>query len=165
MILVMHCCIHFSNQFLVVSSMFFLSKIQMCCSAETLKILILHWFLQCFMKVPIFKLRQSKYPIFAESIKFRLDFLIENPSKNRWKIDIFQHSELDPMLDRVQTPFWPHVGTILGGFWGALGPLGPHFGSPGRSQAASPASAWLSWGAQEPPSFIHDRFYTNLVPF
>ena len=43
------------------------------------------------------------------------------------------------------TGFRPHVGTILAGFWGALEPLGSHFGCPGRSQAASQGSAWLSW--------------------
>ena len=98
MILVVHFCMHFSNQFLVVSSMFFLSKIQMCCSAESLKNLISHWFLQCFVKVAFFRSRQSKHQFFTESSKFRLVFSIENCFKNRWEIDIFQHSESDPVL-------------------------------------------------------------------
>ena len=72
-----HCCIHFSIQFLMVLNMFFLSKIQMCCSAETLKKLISHLFLRCFVKVAIFRTRQSKHQIFAESIKFKFDVLIK----------------------------------------------------------------------------------------
>ena len=82
MILVVDFCIIFSNQFLMVLSMFFLSKIQMCCSAETIKIMILHWFLQCFVNVPFFRLRQSKHQILAESIKFGVEFLIENCPEN-----------------------------------------------------------------------------------
>ena len=83
----------------MILSMFFLSKIQMCCSAETLKIVILHWFLQCFVKVPFFRLRQSKHQILAESIKFGVECLIENSPENQCKIDIFEHSESDPILN------------------------------------------------------------------
>ena len=35
-----HCCIQFSNQFMMVLNMLFRSKIKMCCRAETVKKLI-----------------------------------------------------------------------------------------------------------------------------
>ena len=56
-----HFCTQCLHQFLMILSMLFLSKIQMCCSAETLEILILHWFLQCFVKVALLRNRQSKH--------------------------------------------------------------------------------------------------------
>ena len=119
----MHFCIQFFHRFLIALTMFFLSKNQMCCSAETLKKLISLWFLQCFVKVAFFRTRQSKHQIFAESIKFRPVILIEISSKNRLKIDIFGYSESDPILDRFWNPFWPHFGTILGAFGVPGGPL------------------------------------------
>ena len=121
----MHFCIQFFNWFLMTFSMFFLSEVQMCYNAETLKKLISHWFLQCFVKVAFFRTRQSKHQIFAKSIKVRSVFLIENWSKNRSKIDIFEHSESDPFLDLFWTPFWGHFGTILGAFGVPWGPLAP----------------------------------------
>ena len=45
--------------------------------------------------------------------------------KNRSKIDIFEHSESDPILDRFWTPFWPYFGTIFGAFGVSWGPLAP----------------------------------------
>ena len=46
----------------------------MCYSAETLKKLISHRFLQCFVVVAFFRIRQSKVQIFAQYIKFKLNF-------------------------------------------------------------------------------------------
>ena len=82
-IFAMHFCIQFFNRFLMVSSMFSLSMIQMCYSAETLKKLISQWFLQCFVRVAFFRTRQSKHQVFAESIKLTPVILIENSSENQ----------------------------------------------------------------------------------
>ena len=97
---------------------------------------------------------------------------IKKSIKNRhfWVLRIWSH--FGPILDPILTPFWHHFGS----FWGARGPLGSHFGCPGLSQAASQGSAWLSWGAWDPPgppgTSIWDKFglpgpqfWPNLVKF
>ena len=112
----MHVCIQFFYRFLIALTRFSLSKIQMCCSAETLQKSISLWFLQCFVKVAFFRTRQSKHQIFAEPIKFRLVILIENSSKNRLKINSFGYSESDPIFDRFCTPFLLNFGIILEAF-------------------------------------------------
>ena len=122
----MHVCIRFVDRILIALTMFFLTKVQMCYSAETLKKLISHRFLHCFVKVPFFRTRKSKHQIFAESIKVWHAFSIENWPKNQSKIDIFEHSESHPILNRFVTQFWPHFWFIFGGFgvsWGSLAPI------------------------------------------
>ena len=112
----------------------------MCRSAATLKKLISHRFLQCFVKVAFFRTRQSKHQFFTESSKFRPVFLIENSSRNRSEIDILEHSESDPILDRFLTPFWLDFGTIFAAFGRVLAGLGAH------------------WPPFWPPGALWDRF-------
>ena len=48
-----------------------------------------------------------------------------NPCRNRLKIDISEHSESDPILDRFLTPFQLNLGNILGAFGVPGGSLAP----------------------------------------
>ena len=156
--------------------MFFLSKVWMCYSAETLKKLISLWFLQCFVKVAFFRTRQSKHQIFLQNLSNLYLFfnrkLTEKSIKNQHFRALRIWSHFGPVLDPILTPFWHHFWS----FWGVLGPLGSHFGCPGPSQAASRGSAWLSWGAWDPPgppgTSIWDnfdlpgpQFWPNLAKF
>ena len=146
----MHFCINFFYRFLIALTMFSLSNMQMCGSAETLKKMISLWFLQCFVKVAFFRTRQSKHQIFLQNLS-NLDMFPDRKliqkSKNRhfWALRIWSH--FGPVLDPILPQFWHHFWS----FWGARGPLGSHFGCPGLSQAASRGSAWLSWGAWDTP--------------
>ena len=148
----MHSCIQFVHRFLIAFTMLFLSKIQMCCSAETLKMLISHLFLQCFMKptvkVVFFKTRQSRHQIFLQNLS-NLDMFSDRQltqksmKKNRHFRALRIGSHFRSVLDPILTQFWHRFWS----FWGARESLGSHFGCPGVSQAASQGSAWLSWSA------------------
>ena len=99
--------------------------------------------------------------IWIDSVRFS----DRNLFKNWSEIDIFGYSEYDPILDRFQTPFWPHFATIFGAFGMSWAPWLP-FWLPGALPVRFPGVSLALLGClriSKPPSWsILDQHGTIL---